>query len=188
MVQVSFLDESRWCCNLALTTLCHSLVRLRPLGTVKLKKTLALDRNVPGWCEKGDESSCEKLRPRKEYVPLLTEQRADGRGQQAMVSEDEDEKARTRVSPVSGKPSPRDATSLTPLTGDWHVQTPAADTSPVPAHSLPLPLPFPVPTDVRQVVVPLFEKVVSTSGTRSHTFLHFCFLAGARRTGSLVAW
>ena len=79
--------------------------------------------------------------------------------------EEEAEEEATLVSPVSGKPSPRDATSLTPLTGDWHVQTPAADTSPVPAHSLPLPLPFPVPTDVGQVVVPLFEGVASTSGT-----------------------
>jgi hypothetical protein len=107
-----------------------------------------------------------------------------------MVSKDEeeDDEARTLVSPVSGKPSPRDAT---PLTGDWHVQTPAVDTSPVPAHSLPLPLACPVPTDVGQVVVSLFEKVVSTSGTRSYTSLHFGFLAGARglvvrgTTGSL---
>ena len=52
----------------------------------------------------------------------------------------------------------RGITSLTPLTGDWHVQTPAADTSPVPAHSLPLPLPFPVPADVGQVgVMPYAE-------------------------------
>ena len=48
----------------------------------------------------------------------MTEQRADqadGRGQQAMVSKDEEEEdeARTLVSPVSGKPSPRDATPLT---------------------------------------------------------------------------
>jgi len=93
-----------------------------------------------------------------------------------MVSKDEeeDDEARTLVSPVSGKPSPRDAT---PLTGDWHVQTPAVDTSPVPAHSLPLSLACPVPTDVGQVVVPLFEIVVSKSGTRSYTSLRFCFLA-----------
>ena len=102
-----------------------------------------------------------------------------------MVSKDdeEDDEARTLVSPVSGKPSPRDAT---PLTGHWHVQTPAVDSSPVPAHTLPLS--FPVPTGVGQVVVPLFEKVVSTSGTRSHTFLHLCFLAGARRACNLVVW
>ena len=73
------------------------------------------------------------------------EQRADGRRQQAMVSEDEEEEdeARTLVSPVSGKPSPGDATALT---GHWHVQTPAVDTSPVPAHTLPLASAFPAHT------------------------------------------